>query len=98
MDCHVRAVAAASIFAWRRLEDDALQLGRRAAAETQRGLETLLPDLAGVERTAQLVERGALLLGDLIARDLEQNQVSRAFQPVGESHIALALPGDSPTG
>ena len=68
-----------SVFAWRRLKDDALELGGCRTAETQGGLKALGANLAGVDRTAQLVQRRALLVGNLVAWDLEQDQMARAL-------------------
>ena len=52
------------VFARRRAEEDPLDLAGRAAAEPQRGLEALVSELARVQRAAQLVERGQVLLAD----------------------------------
>ena len=56
------ALQALVVLARRRAEEDPLDLGRRAAAEPQRGLDALVAELAGVERTAQLVQRRQVLL------------------------------------
>src|SRR6185312_17501391 len=56
---------------------DPLDLGRRAPAEPQCRLEALVAELAGVERAAQLVQRREILLADLLAGGLDQDQVAR---------------------
>ena len=73
-------------------EDDPLELGDRGAAEAQDGLEPLGPELARVERAAQLVDGRAVLLGDLVARDLEEDQVARALGGGGHPHEASRAP------
>src|SRR5271165_4306466 len=80
-----------SVLARGRAEEDPLDLPGGAAAETQRGLEALAAELAGVERAAQLVERGVVLLADLLAGGLEQDQVARALERGGDAHERLTL-------
>src|SRR5207302_8741249 len=63
----------------------------RAAAEAQRRLEALGPELARVERPAQLVQRRDVLLTHALARGLEQDQVARAAELGGHAHERLAL-------
>src|SRR4051794_34323575 len=77
----------------RRPEDDALELGRRGAAEAQRGLEAVGAQLAGIESAAQLVQRAPVLVRDLVARGLQQDQVARAPEAVSHADEALALGG-----
>lgn len=67
-----------SVVAWRGLKDDSLELDECLAAETKRGLEALASELAGVERPPELVERRSLVVTNLVARGLQQDQVSRA--------------------
>src|SRR3954453_10259468 len=63
-----------SVVARSRSEDQPLELADRAAAEPQCGLEALLAELAGIEAAAQLVEGRPVLLLDLVARGLDQDQ------------------------
>src|SRR5581483_12191123 len=83
--------AGRSVLGWRRLKDDALQLLEGAAAEAERGLEALGAELGVVELLAQLVERAALLVGHLIARALDQDDVARPPLRVGDPDVILAL-------
>jgi hypothetical protein len=82
-----------SVVAWRRLEDDSLQLSERLAAETKRGLEPLESELAGVQRPPQLIECGALAVEYRVARSVQQDQVSRAAEAMREAHVPFALAG-----
>jgi hypothetical protein len=54
-------------------------------------LETLEAELAGVQGPSELVQRRPLVIAYGVARSLEQDQVSRAAQAVGEAHVAFAL-------
>ena len=80
-----------SVVAWRRLKDDPFELGERIAAETKGGLEALESEFAGVERPPEFVECRSLVVEHLLARSVQQNQVSRAPQAMREAHIAFAL-------
>ena len=51
------------------------------AAEAKCGLEALASEFARVERPPELVEGGSLVVEDLLARSLQQDQVSRAPEP-----------------
>ena len=57
-----------------------LQLADGVPAEPQRGDEALLPEAAGVQRGAQLAERGAVLLGDVVLAGLDEDEVARAVR------------------
>ena len=61
------------------------------AAETKRGLKSLEPEFAGVKGPPELVERRPLVAEYLLARSVQQDQVSRAPQTMGEAHVPLAL-------
>src|SRR3954468_20428771 len=87
------AWALRSVVARRRAEDDPLGLGDRGAAQAQDGLEALGAELAGIERAAQLVQRGAVVFGDLVARDLEQDGLGRPPGARRHADVALAAPG-----
>src|SRR5437867_2302081 len=56
-----------SLLAWRGLEHDALQLVGRPATEAHGGLDPLGAEVAGVKPRAQVVERGAVLVGHAAA-------------------------------
>src|SRR6266508_2784628 len=60
----------ALVVARRRREHDPPQLGDGRAAEPQRRDEALQAEAAGVERRAQLAERGAVLVGDRVLAGL----------------------------
>ena len=80
-----------SVVAWRGLEHDSLELGERLAAETECGLKALEAELTGVQRPSELVERRTLVVAYLVARSLQQDQVSWAPQAMREAHVAFAL-------
>jgi hypothetical protein len=54
-------------------------------------LKALEAELAGVQRPSELVERRSLVVAHLVARSLQQDQVSRAPQPMREADVAFAL-------
>jgi hypothetical protein len=80
-----------SVVARCRLEDDSFELGQRAAAETKCGLEPLESEFAGVERPSQFVECRSLVVEYLVARSIEQDQVSRAPESMREAHVSFAV-------
>src|SRR4051794_23351440 len=90
------SAAADLVVVGRRPEPDALELAGGGAAHAERGLEAVLAELPRVEPAAQLVERVAVLVGDLVAPDLEQDQVARPAEAVRDAHEALALRGVEP--
>src|SRR5688572_26903193 len=59
----------------RRAEHDALQLADRRTAQSHGRVEALGAQLARVEAPAQLVEPGPVLLGNVLARRLHEDQV-----------------------
>jgi hypothetical protein len=61
------------------------------AAEAKCGLEALESELAGVERSPEFVERRSLAVEYLVARSVQQDQVSRTPQAVREAYVAFAL-------
>ena len=69
-----------------------------APPSAQDGLEALAAELARVERAAQLVDGRAVLLGDLVARDLEEDQVARTLGGGGHPHEDLAPLGADALG
>src|SRR5581483_12293582 len=71
-----RRLAPLVVFARRRTEQDPLDLGRRAAAEPERRLDALVAQLAGVQGATKLVQRREILLGHVLARRLDQDQVA----------------------
>jgi hypothetical protein len=82
-----------SVVARRTGKHDPLELGERRATKPQSGLEALEAHLARVEGAPEFVEGLALVIGDLIARRVEENQVARALEAVGKADVALALGG-----
>ena len=80
-----------SVVAWRGLEDDSLELGECVAAETKRGVEALESEFAGVEGPPDVVERRSLRVEYLLARSLQEDQVSRALEGMREAHVPFAL-------
>src|SRR3954465_7432041 len=83
----------ASVVRGRRREHDPLELLDRAAAEPQRGHEALLPELARVERGAERVDGGPVLLGHLVLGDLDEHEVAGAAVGVRHPDLLLALGG-----
>ena len=81
----------ASVVARRGLKDDSFQLGERVAAEAQCGLEALEAELAGVQRPPELVECRSLAVDRLVARSVQQDQVTRAPEAMREAHVPFAL-------
>ncbi len=77
----------------RRLKHDSLELGQCVAAQAKHGLESFAPQFTRVQKTAQFVERGTLVLEDIVSARLQQDQVAWAAASVGEPHEALALCG-----
>lgn len=78
-----------SVLAWRAVKDDSPELRKCPPAESQCGLKPLLAEFAGVEGTAKLVERPALLVQYLIARRVEQDQMPWTPKAVGKAYVAL---------
>src|ERR1035437_4581485 len=70
------ATAARSVLPRRRAEQDPLDLDGGSSAEAQRGLEALGAGPAGVGGAPQLVQRRVVLLADLVAACLQQDQVA----------------------
>ncbi len=54
-------------------------------------MEALEAEFAGVQRPSELVKRRSLVVPYRIARGFQQDQVSRAPQPVREAHVPFAL-------
>ena len=80
-----------SVVAPRRLQDDSFALGDCLAAEPKCGLEALESELIGVERPAKLVECRSPVVEHLLSRSLQQDQVSRAPEAMGEAHVPFPL-------
>jgi hypothetical protein len=80
-----------SVVAWRGLKDDSFELGERGAAETKCGVKALESKFAGVERPPEFVECRSLAVEYLVARSVQQDQVSRAPKAVREAHVPFAL-------
>lgn len=85
--------AGRSVLLWRAAKYDPLELGEAAAPEAQDGLEALAAELACVERPAELIETGTLLLEDLITGGLDQDQVAWAPFAVRQPNEAFTLGG-----
>ena len=79
------------MLAWRGLKHDSLELGERAPAETKCGLEALEAEFAGVQRPSEFVERRSLVVAHVVARSVQQDQVSRATQAMREADESFAL-------
>jgi len=88
IDCSTRR---GSVVPREGLKYDSFELGECVAAETKCRLEALDSELAGVERAPQFVECRSLAVEYLLARSLEQDQVSRAAKAVREPHVPFAL-------
>ena len=63
------------------------------AAETKGGLEALESEFAGVERPPEFVERRSLVVEYLLARSVQQDQVSRPTEAMRETDVSFALRG-----
>jgi hypothetical protein len=61
-------------------------------------VETLEPELTGVQRPPQLVERSPLVVPDAGALGLEHDQVPRPLMRVREADVSLALRGADAVG
>ena len=83
--------AAGLVVARWRLKDDSFELGECGAAEANYGLEPLESEFAGVEPPSQFVECRSLVVEHLVARSVEQDQVSRAPETMREAHVSFAL-------
>src|SRR6185437_5849752 len=63
------------------------------ATETKCGVEALDSKFAGVEGPPEVVEGRSLVVEYLLARRLQQDQVSRPLEGVCEAHVPFALYG-----
>jgi hypothetical protein len=92
---HLRPSAASfparSVVARRGLKNDSLELGECVAAQPKCGLETLESEFASVERPSQFIECRSLVVEHLVARSVEQDQVSRAPEGMREAYVPFAL-------
>jgi len=55
------------------------------------GLKALGAELAGIERPAQLIQCGGVLLAHALARGLQQDQMPRAAELCRDAHERLTL-------
>jgi hypothetical protein len=83
----------ASVFAWRRLKHDPLEVDQRRSPEPQCRLKPFEAELAGIEGPPELVQGRPLVIEYLVARSLQQDQVPRTPEAVRETDVALALAG-----
>jgi hypothetical protein len=80
-----------SVFSRRALEHDPFELGEALAAEPKDRLEAFASELAGVEGSTELIESRPLVVEDLVARGLNQDQVPGAPFTVREPDKAFTL-------
>jgi len=71
-------------------KQDPLDLGGRRRAQAQGRLEAFGAELARIEGSAQLIQGRVILLANLVASGLEQDQVARAVEQRGHAHEGLA--------
>src|SRR4051812_9690718 len=81
------------VVAGRRAEDDSLEFRDHRAPQPHRGLKALGPQLARVKPPAQLVGSPSVLLGDVVLRRLDEDEVAGAAEAVGEADVGFAFGG-----
>src|SRR5271154_3122122 len=81
------------VLARRRTEDDPLDLVGRAATEAKRCLQALAPELTGVQRAPQLIQRGVILLANVLVRGLEQDQMAWTLERSRHAYERLTIGG-----